>query len=70
MPSAIAVILLVLWGLGLATSHTMGGFIHVLLAASAAIFLYRAFMKQKADKVAAATRLKKKREMIRRAGRY
>jgi hypothetical protein len=27
----IAVILLVLWGLGLVTSYTMGGFIHVLL---------------------------------------
>ena len=27
----IAVILLVLWALGLATSYTMGGFIHVLL---------------------------------------
>ena len=27
----IAVILLVLWGLGLVTSYTLGGFIHVLL---------------------------------------
>ena len=27
----IAVILLVLWALGLVTSYTMGGFIHVLL---------------------------------------
>ena len=27
----LAVILLVLWALGLATSYTMGGFIHILL---------------------------------------
>jgi len=27
----IAVIMLVLWGLGLVTSYTMGGFIHILL---------------------------------------
>ena len=27
----IAVILLVLWAIGLATSYTMGGFVHILL---------------------------------------
>jgi len=27
----VAVLLLVLWGLGLATSYTLGGFIHILL---------------------------------------
>jgi Family of unknown function (DUF5670) len=27
----LAVVLLVLWGLGLATSYTLGGFIHILL---------------------------------------
>lgn len=27
----IAVVLLVLWGLGLATSYTLGGFVHLLL---------------------------------------
>ncbi len=27
----IAVVLLVLWGLGFATSYTLGGFIHILL---------------------------------------
>ena len=27
----IAVLLLVLWGLGLVTSYTLGGFIHILL---------------------------------------
>jgi hypothetical protein len=27
----VAVVLLVLWGLGLMTSYTMGGFIHILI---------------------------------------
>lgn len=30
----LAVILLVLWGLGLVTSFTMGGFIHILIVAA------------------------------------
>ena len=37
----IAVILLVLWGLGLVTSHTMGGFIHVLLVIAIVVVLVR-----------------------------
>ncbi|MGB8221793.1 MAG: lmo0937 family membrane protein [Polyangiales bacterium] len=35
----IAVVLLVLWGLGLVTSYTMGGFIHVLLVVAAIVIL-------------------------------
>jgi len=35
----IAVILLVLWALGLVTSYTMGGFIHVLLVIAVAVVL-------------------------------
>lgn len=35
----IAVILLVLWGLGLVTSFTMGGFIHVLLVIAVIVVL-------------------------------
>jgi len=31
MLETIAIVLFVLWGLGLVTSYTMGGFIHVLL---------------------------------------
>jgi hypothetical protein len=31
MLGTIAVVLLILWGLGLVSSYTMGGFIHVLL---------------------------------------
>jgi hypothetical protein len=37
----IAVILLVLWGLGYATAFTMGGFIHVLLALAVVTVLIR-----------------------------
>jgi hypothetical protein len=37
----IAVILLVLWGLGLATSFTAGGFIHILAAVAVVVVLIR-----------------------------
>jgi hypothetical protein len=37
----IAVILLVLWLLGLVTSTTLGGFIHVLLVVAIVLFLVR-----------------------------
>jgi hypothetical protein len=36
----IAVILLVLWALGLLTSYTMGGVIHVLLAVAVVMILF------------------------------
>jgi len=35
----IAVIMLVLWALGLVTSYTMGGFIHVLLVIALVVVL-------------------------------
>jgi len=35
----IFVILLVLWGLGLVTSYTMGGFIHILLVIAIVVVL-------------------------------
>lgn len=38
---AIAVILLVLWALGLVTSYTMGGFIHLLLIVAIVVVLIR-----------------------------
>jgi len=41
MLETIAIILLVMWGLGLVTSYTMGGFIHILLVAAIVIFLVR-----------------------------
>jgi len=37
----IAVILVVLWGLGLVTSYTMGGFIHILLVAAVIVVVVR-----------------------------
>jgi hypothetical protein len=37
----IAVILLVLWALGLVSSVTMGGFIHLLLVAAVVVVLVR-----------------------------
>ena len=37
----IAVVLIVLWALGLVTSYTMGGFIHILLVLAIAVFLIR-----------------------------
>ena len=37
----LAVILLVLWALGLVTSYTIGGFIHILLVAAIIMFLVR-----------------------------
>ena len=43
MLSAIAVILCVLWALGLLTSFTMGGFIHILLYLALVIIVIRLF---------------------------
>ncbi len=37
----IAVLLVVLWGLGLATTYTLGGLIHVLLAVAIVVVLVR-----------------------------
>jgi Family of unknown function (DUF5670) len=37
----LAVILLVLWGLGLVTSYTMGGFIHILVVLAVVAVLVR-----------------------------
>jgi len=37
----IAIILLILWALGLVSSYTMGGFIHVLLVIAIVVILIR-----------------------------
>lgn len=42
----IAVILIVLWLLGLVTSYTLGGWIHVLLAIAVILVLVRLFGNQ------------------------
>lgn len=41
MLATIAVILLVLWALGVVTSYTLGGFIHLLLVLAIIMFLVR-----------------------------
>jgi len=43
----IAVILLVLWALGLVTSYTMGGFIHVLLVIAIVVVLINVIQGRK-----------------------
>lgn len=43
----IAVILLILWLLGLVTSYTVGGFIHVLLVIAIIVILFRVFSGRK-----------------------
>ena len=44
----IAVILLVLWALGLVTSYTMGGFIHVLLVIALVVVLMNVIQGRRA----------------------
>ena len=41
MLMTIAIILLVLWALGLVTSYTVGGFIHILLVVAIVVILIR-----------------------------
>lgn len=43
----IAVVLLVLWALGFATSFTMGGFIHILLVCAVVMVLVRVIQGRK-----------------------
>ena len=44
----IAVILVVLWALGLVTSYTMGGFIHVLLVIAIVVILINVIQGRRA----------------------
>ncbi len=37
----LAIVLLVLWALGLVTSYTLGGFIHILLVVAVVAFLFQ-----------------------------
>ena len=41
MLETIAVILIILWALGLVTTYTMGGFIHILLVIAIVVILVR-----------------------------
>ena len=47
MLSTIAMILLVLWLLGLVSSYTMGGFIHILLVIALVVLLVRIIQGRK-----------------------
>jgi len=44
----IAVILLILWGLGLVTSYTAGGFIHLLLVVAVVVVVIRVIQGRRA----------------------
>ena len=48
MLETIVVVLLILWALGLVTSYTMGGFIHVLLVVAAVVVLIRIIQGRRA----------------------
>jgi hypothetical protein len=41
MLESIAILLIILWALGLVTSYTMGGFIHVLIIIAVVMILLR-----------------------------
>lgn len=43
MLETIIVLLVILWALGLVSSYTMGGFIHILLVVALVIFVIRLF---------------------------
>jgi hypothetical protein len=47
MLETIAILLVVLWAIGLATSYTMGGFIHVLLVLAVVMVLARLIRGQR-----------------------
>lgn len=48
MLETIAIILLILWVLGLVSAYTLGGFIHILLVVAIVIFLIRVIRGRKA----------------------
>lgn len=41
MLATVAIILLILWALGLVTSYTLGGFIHILLVVALVVIVIR-----------------------------
>jgi hypothetical protein len=43
----VAVVLLVLWALGMVSSYTMGGFVHILLLAAVVVVLVRVIQGRK-----------------------
>lgn len=47
MLETIAIILLILWALGLVSAYTMGGFIHILLVVAIVVVLIRVIRGRK-----------------------
>ncbi len=47
MLEAIAIILIILWALGLVSSYTMGGFIHILLIIALVVIVLRVIRGQR-----------------------
>lgn len=47
MLMTIAIILLVLWALGMVSAYTVGGFIHILLVLAIVVFLIRIIQGRK-----------------------
>jgi hypothetical protein len=47
MLETIAVVLIILWALGLVTSYTMGGLVHVLLVIAVVVILIRVIQGRK-----------------------
>lgn len=50
MLEAVAIIFLLLWALGLATSFTMGGFIHIFIVLAVALVLIRVLQGKRRGK--------------------
>lgn len=48
MLETVAVLLLILWALGLVTSYTMGGLIHILLVVAVVVILVRVIQGRRA----------------------
>jgi Family of unknown function (DUF5670) len=48
MLETVAIILLILWALGLVTSYTMGGLIHILLVVAIVVVLLRVIKGRRA----------------------
>lgn len=47
MLETIAILLIILWALGLASSYTMGGFIHILLIIALVVIVVRLIQRRR-----------------------
>jgi len=60
----IAVILMVLWLLGLVSSYTMGGFIHILLVVAIIVVLVRVIQGDEVSKAVLLTHFKLRKQEV------